>query len=142
MDMASSKQLSVGNRMIDSMHKELFHKINVIVHLIWAKDMAALSEAFVMLEHYLSNYFAVEEKVAQAIGFDFGQHRQAHQYLLKELKHQNDALMAKDELWTKLDEKKYIDFLRNCFILHIKEDSNPLKILLETHFYDFKPDGQ
>jgi len=136
-----TNQLSVGNRMIDAIHKEVFDMINRVVHSVKAKDQAALTEAFEQLENCLCNYFAVEEKVAQAIGFDFIKHRLAHQYLLNELKRIREELRAKNNAWSKFEQNTYIDLLRYCWIRHITEDAKPLKIVLETHFYDFKPEG-
>ena len=69
--------------MIDSIHKEVFELINQIAKSICARDIPALLEAFAILEQGLVGYFAVEEKIAQAAGFDFGKHRLAHQFLLE-----------------------------------------------------------
>ncbi len=126
--------------MIDSIHKEVFEIINHIARLICNKDIPGLQEAFALLEQSLAEYFATEAKVAQAVGFDFDNHVLAHQALLKDIRHKKTELVERNGLWSKSEEKIHIDSLRNCFISHIKEDSNPLKILLETHYYDFKPD--
>lgn len=139
MDMACTKQLSVGNRIIDSAHKEILGVINGIVRSIMARDVAALSEAFELLENCLCVYFSVEENIAQAVNFDFTQHLLAHQQLLNEFKRTKNELMARNGEWTKFEEKGYIGSLRNCLVRHIKEDGKPLKIVLETHFYDFNP---
>jgi hypothetical protein len=49
--------------------------------LITVKSDVALSVACKLLSDSLPDYFAVEESIAQALNFDFTQHRQAHQNL-------------------------------------------------------------
>lgn len=136
--MPFSKELSVGNRILDSEHKKLHNVINGITHSITAKDIAAISEAFDLLENCLGACFAVEENIAQAVGFDFTEHSATHQDLSNEFQRIKNWLMEKNGLWSKFEEKGCIDSLKNCLIRHIKEDGKPLKIVLETHFYDFK----
>ena len=137
MNMVCTKQMSVGNRIIDSKHSEIFDMIDGIVHSIMAKDVAALSEAFDLLENCLCAYFTVEESIAKAANFDFTHHRLDHQVLLNEFRRLEDWLVAKNGLWSEFEEKGCIDSLKNCLIRHIKEEANPLKIVLSTHFYDF-----
>ncbi len=135
-----SKQLSVGNRAIDSEHKNLHNIINGIVSSIVSRDIAALPEAFELLEKCLCAYFAVEENIAQAINFDFTQHRRAHQNLLNEFRLIKNGITTKGGIWSKHEEKDYIDSLSYCLIRHIRNDGRPFKAVLDTHFYDFKPD--
>lgn len=134
-----SKQLSVGNRAIDYEHKNLHDIINGIVRSIVARDIAALLETFELLENCLCAYFVVEENIAQAIGFNFTQHGLAHQRLSNEFQFIKDELMTKDGIWSKHEEKGYIDSLMYCLIRHIKEDGKPFKAVLNTHLYDLKP---
>lgn len=135
--MACTKHLSIGNRAIDSAHKEAFDMIDKVVHLIMAKNVAALTDAFGLLEDCLCTCFLVEENIAQAAGFDFTSHSLAHQGLLNEFQRIKNWLTKKNGAWSEFEKKGCIDSLRNCLIRHIKEDSKPLKIVLETHFYDF-----
>ncbi|MDO8465163.1 MAG: hemerythrin domain-containing protein [Gallionella sp.] len=139
MKMACTKQLSVGNRIIDSAHKEVFGMIDRIAHSIMARDIAALPEAFDLLENCLCVYFSVEENIAQAAHFDFTKHRLAHQNLLNEFQRMKNWLMEKNGAWSRFEEEGCIDSLKNCLVRHIKEDEEPLKIVLNTHFYDFNP---
>ena len=136
-----SKELSVGNRFLDSEHRQLHKMINEIISLIEAGDVAALSEAFALLEIYLSAYFLDEEQIAHAIGIDFTRHRHTHQEIQSELKRIKDAVIAKNGNCPEHEKDNYIDTLRYCLFKHIKEDSRPLKILLDTQLYDFKPDN-
>jgi len=55
------KELSIGNRLLDSEHKKLHDAINMITTSVEAGEVAALSEAFQLLGNYLCAYFAVEE---------------------------------------------------------------------------------
>ena len=139
MDMDCTKQLSVGNRAIDSAHKEILGIINGIARTIMARDIATLSEAFELLENCLCAYFSIEENIAQTVSFDFTRHRLAHECLLKEFRRTKNELMAKNGAWSKFEESGYIDSLKNSLIRHIRTDAEPLKIILETHFYDLNP---
>ena len=135
------KEFSVGNRIIDSEHKNLHGIIDGIAGLIEARDIATLHEAFELLENRLHTYFAVEENVAQAVDFDFTQHKLAHQHLLNEFRRIKHGLMAKNGLWTKFEKAGHINSLRKCLVRHITEDGKPLKIVLGNYLYDFKPDS-
>ncbi|MDD2916011.1 MAG: hypothetical protein PHP70_11900 [Gallionella sp.] len=137
--MPFSKKLSVGNRILDSEHKKLFNTINEITHLIIAKDISTLVAAFELLENSLCAYFVAEENIARTIGFDFTQHRLAHQHLLDEFKLIQNELTNQNGTWSKHNEKGYIASLRDCLIQHIQEDAKPLRIILDTHLYDLKP---
>lgn len=92
-----------------------------------------------LLENSLLAYFAVEESVAEALHFDFAQHRLAHQRLMTEFQQVRDELIAKNGRWLEPGVRSHIDSLRYRLIQHIKEDAKPLKSVLSTHFYDFIP---
>lgn len=132
-----TKQLSIGNRILDSEHKKLHGIINQIVCSVIARNVAALPEAFELLESCLYDYFAVEENIARAIGFDFTQHKLAHQHLLNEFQHIKGKLTAKNGMWSDEEGKNYAYSLMNCLIQHITQDGKPLKIVLDTCLYDF-----
>lgn len=100
--MKFSHELSVGNRAIDSEHQKLQDTINKIASNINALEVAGLSETFsllaetfLLLEQGLHTYFAVEESIAEALHFDFAQHRLAHQRLLKVVRRMRDVSMAR-----------------------------------------------
>jgi hemerythrin-like metal-binding protein len=138
---AFTKELSVGNRMIDYAHREIFSTINGIVGLIAEKNRDVLSEAFITLENCLCAYFAVEESIARTVNFNFINHMLAHQNLLNEFQCVRDELIAKNGELSKFEQTRHINYLKNCFIRHIREDAKPLKIILNMHFYDLKPNG-
>ena len=137
--MEFSKELSIGNRVLDSEHRKLNRIINDIIRLMAARDVAAVFAAFELLENSLYVYFTIEEEIALAINFDFAQHKLAHQKLLGEFKRIKDELSISNGMRPEFEEKGYTDSLKACLIKHIKEDAQSLKILLETNFYDFKP---
>jgi len=134
-----TNQLSVGNRIIDSAHKKIFDMVDRIGCLIKASDGSALSEALRLLEDYLREYFSVEEYMAQAINFPFTQHDLAHQCLLNEVQRIGNELAANNGMWSDTAAEHYPRLLKDCFIRHIKEESKPIKIMLDAQFYDFKP---
>lgn len=138
--MLYSRELSVGNRTIDSEHKDLFIAINWLSGIIKAGEVNVLSPAFDLLDIQLRHYFEVEEHIARAASFDFTQHKQAHQRLLNKIHSIRDELTAKNGMLFKSEEKSRVDSLADCLARHIREDGKPLKIVLDTHFYDFKPD--
>lgn len=131
--------LSVGNRIIDSEHKKLGGIITDIGQLILVNHVVAVEAAIRMLNDGLRYYFAVEEDIAQAVNFDFAQHRLAHITFLNKFQDITDKFMSLDGKWSKLERNDFIDSLNGLLIQHIQEDSKPLKIVLDTYLYDFKP---
>lgn len=129
-------ELSVGNRILDSKHKELYELIKGITQLIITRDVAALPMAFKILENSLCAYFVVEENIAQAVNFDFSQHRLAHQNLLNTVQRMKDEL-SRNSKWPESEGHACIGFLMDCMIQHVVEDSKPLKVVLDTYLYDF-----
>lgn len=132
-----TRELSIGNRVIDSEHRKLHDMINGVKHLIAARNVAALSEAFERLENGLCAYADIEERVAQAVNFDFSQHRLAHQHMLDEVRRIRGVLVADDSVCP--EGESHARCLMDCLVKHIKEDGRPLKVVLDTHLYDFKP---
>lgn len=134
-----TRQLSVGNRIIDSTHKKIFDMVDWIECLIKASDGPALSDAFKLIEDYLREYFSVEEYIAQAINFPFTQHKLAHQCLLNEVQRIGNELATSNRMCSDTAAEYYSKLLRDCFIRHIKEESQQIKIMLDAQYYDFKP---
>lgn len=105
-----------------------------------AGKVSAASKGFPLLDDQLHHCFEVEEVVARAINFDFTQHRLSHQCLLNKIHSIRDELLAEHGTHSGLETKEYADSLMNCLARHIKEDGQMLKLVLDTHFYDFRPD--
>jgi hemerythrin-like metal-binding protein len=134
-----AEQLSVGNAVIDSDHKNLIAVINGIERAIRARDYSVISQAFELLEGWLCVHFANEEKIALAVKFDFFKHKQAQQYSLKELQHFKDELVAKKGIWCESAIEHYVHFLKVWMTEHIIKVDMPMKPMLQTHDYKFWP---
>lgn len=139
MELIWTNDLSVENIALDNAHKEALGIINRITRQIESGDVAALPEAFKLLEESLCAYFADEENIAQTLGIDFIKHGLAHQRMLNKIRRIKDELAAKNGNWSKLEEIRYIDSLKYYLIRHIREESNPLKTALKTNFYSPNP---
>ena len=133
-------ELSVGNRAIDSAHKDILSILNRIDYLIGSRDGATLSETFKLLENRLLAYFETEERIALAINFDFYQHKLMHHLLLCDFLRTRNSLAEKNGMWSDKEGEAFSISLVKCFIQHIKDEGVPMKIVLDTHYYDFLPD--
>lgn len=140
--LSGNHDLSIGNRILDSGHRELLDIIDRVIHSTETMDTASLLRTCVSLEDRLRAYFADEENIARTVDFRFAEHALSHQRLLEKLGHTRDALMAKGGMLSEAEARKCIVFFRNCLVQHIMEDSRELKIVLDTHYYDLKPTGQ
>lgn len=139
MELVWTKQLSVGNAVIDSDHKNLIALINGIERAIRAKDCSVMPQAFELLEGWLCVHFANEEKIARAVKFDFSKHRQAQQYSLKELQYLRNELVGKKSIWCESAIEHYAHFLRDWMTEHITKLDMPMKPMLQALDYIFWP---
>lgn len=135
-----TNQLSVVNEIIDSEHRNLIGMVNNVAHAIRARDCHTLSHALELLENWLRIHFVNEQKIAQAVGFDFSNHKPAQQFLLKELQHMRKELIAKNGLWSDGAVNHFARYLKNWMIdRHIINLDMPMKPALQTHDYNFWP---
>lgn len=139
MKLVWTKQLSVGNTVIDSDHKNLIAVINGIERAIRARDYSVISQAFELFEGWLCVHFANEEKIARAVKFDFSKHKHAQLYSLRELQHFKDELVAKKGIWCESAIEHYAHFLRAWMTEHIVKVDMPMKPMLQTLDYKFWP---
>ena len=135
-----STQFSVGNEMIDSEHRNLLKMINDVESAIRAGNRSTLPQSLKLLEDCVAVHFADEEKIAQAIGFDFTQNKLEHQYVQNELRHMVEDLVAKNGAWSESVAAHYSFFLSEWMIEHILQEDMLMKSVLQTYPYDFKPD--
>ena len=135
-----TNHLSIGNRAIDSAHEHIFSIINKASDLIGAQDGDALAETLKLLEDNLCAYFEVEEKIAQAVNVDFTEHDLVHQHLLSGLQRMRNVLAEKNGKWPDGEVEAFAIQWAKRFIQHIKIEGEPLKFVLNTYFYDFKPE--
>lgn len=134
-----TRQLSIGNAMLDSEHKSLFGIVNSMEYAIETRDGAALLRAFKLLMDCAHAHFMNEEWFAQATNFPFEQHKLAHQHLQKELQHTKHELDTKSGTWSEYAMEHYPQFLREWLIEHITKEDMLMKPALQTYPYDFKP---
>ncbi|WP_435626905.1 bacteriohemerythrin [Candidatus Ferrigenium straubiae] len=136
---AWSKQLSIGNAILDSEHRNLISKINNILRMIEAGNAAELPGAFELLETWLVTHFENERIFALSIGLDFGRHDLAHRRLLDELQYLRDELAANN--WTMPGNKirTLYQFLRDWLVGHITEDDMQMKPAFGNCQYEYIP---
>lgn len=142
MALAWSEQLSVGNAMIDAEHKNLIALVNNVESAIMAGDSAAFLQAFEQIEHCLCAHFANEEKIAQAIKFNFTKNDLEHTYLLKMFHLIKDAvtsMSAKNGMWAEDAVEHYAEFLSDWLTNHVIQEDMLMKPMLQTYSYDFNP---
>ena len=135
-----STQFSVGNETIDSEHRNLLKMINDVESAIRAGNSSTLPQSLKLLEDCVAAHFADEEKIAQAIGFDFTQNKLEHQYVQSELRHMVEDLVAKNGAWSESVAAHYSFFLSEWMVEHILQEDMLMKSVLQTYPYDFKPD--
>ena len=135
-----TNHLSLGNRAIDSAHEHIISIINRVGDLIEARDGAALIETLKLLENSVCACFEVEAKIAYAIKVDFTQHNLAHQRLLDELRRIRNLSAEKNDMWSDREVEAFTIPWAKRFTQHIQVEGEPLKVVLNTHFYDYKPD--
>lgn len=142
MALAWTEDLSVGNVMIDSEHKNLIDMVNNVERVIRAKDSSALPHAFEQLEHHLCTHFENEEKMAQAIKFPFTNNLLEHKYVLKSLHLIRDAvtsMAAENGVWAEDAAAHYSEFLSDWLTNHVLTEDMLMKPMLQTYPYDFNP---
>lgn len=139
MELVWTKELSIGNAMIDTDHKKLIDMINHIMHAIQVTNCTALSQAFSNLENWLPVHFANEEKIVRAIHFPFDQQEKARQYSVTELQHIRDELVSKEGIWSDGAVDHFCQFLQNWALEHITKTDMPMKPALLSLSYDFEP---
>jgi len=135
-----AKQLSVGNAVIDSEHRNLISIASNARRAIRARDSSILSQEIEHLENWLYVHFANEGMIAQAVNFDFSQHKLAQQCWLKELWFLRDALTGKSGLWSDNAVEHFSHFLSDWIIDgHIISLDMSMKPVLQTYDYNFLP---
>lgn len=137
MALAWSNELSVGNAIIDSEHKNLLVMVNNIEQILKAKDSSNLSHELELLEDWLCTHFENEEKIALAVGFDFSKNKMEHQTLLKELHRIIGELKAMNGIWSEKTAKQYFQYLCDWLTGHVIEEDMLMKQVLQTREYHF-----
>ncbi|HEY0666415.1 MAG TPA: hemerythrin family protein [Gallionella sp.] len=137
--LAWSRAMSVGNKTIDAEHAEIIRLVNEVERAIRSREADVLSRVFNTLETKIISHFANEARIAEAVGYPFGEHQLEHQYVLGELETMKTDLIAKNGMWSESAAEFYYSFLGEWATAHINVDDMKLKAKLETRPYDFKP---
>lgn len=139
MGMSWEKELSVGNAVIDSDHKNLMNMVNAIEQAIRSRDCPAIIQAFTSIEGWLCVHFENEERIARAISFDFSKQKPAREYLLRELQNLKSELISKKGIWCESAIEHYDRSLKDWLVDHIIKVDMPMKPMLQTIDYKFWP---
>jgi hemerythrin-like metal-binding protein len=134
-----TKQLSVGNVVIDSEHRNLICLINNATRAIGTRDRFSLPQELEHLENWLCIHFANEERIAQAVSFPSARLRLAQQCSLDALRHLRDEMEAKYGMWSEGAAWHFSRLLEAWMIEHITKVDMPMKPMLQTHDYNFWP---
>jgi len=132
-----TKELSVGNAVIDSDHKRLMELVNDIAHVAKTRDSFAMLRAIKLFRLGINRHFINEEQFAQMLDFPFAPHKLAHQNMRVELDFTEHELSQGGIEITRVMEH-YADFLRGWLIKHITEEDMQMKPALQSHPYGFK----
>lgn len=131
---------SVGNRIIDTNHKQLFDIIHRVQQSIITGNLAAMSAEFEVFENFARTCFSAEEEIARAAGFDFTWHGMAHQNLLEKYRQIKDELIDRKVSWSETECEAYLMMLVDLLKRHLDHESRSLMCVLDTYYYDFRPD--
>jgi len=111
----------VGEEGIDSQHKELIYKINMLHELIEAKAPKAEIEAiFAFLEHYVADHFGYEEELMEKYNYpETERHKAKHKHFVDEFLKARDGFRAHtgDQLWPGMSGLESL--LKNWLVTHI-----------------------
>ena len=139
MELQWSDNLSVGNALMDSDHRNLFGMIGTVDHALRSGNSQILSQAFQRLVVSVGIHFANEERLAQVIDLPFDSHKKLNLYLQQELEHMRSELDAKDGLWSEGAVEHFSHSLRNWMAAHLGRDERLLKPVLSAQPYDLRP---
>ena len=139
MEWAWTKQMSVGNGVLDSEHKKILNLVTQIERSIRARDGEHLFLVFRQFEDAIRTHFGNEARIAKAINYHFVHHNLEHQYILKEIQAIEEELVSSHGKLSESAAEHYFQFLSRWATDHINEDDMKMKAILETYPYDFKP---
>lgn len=139
MGLAWSVNLSVGNAMLDSDHKNLIAVINRVEDAVATADRTAVSTAFELLEAYMRIHMQNEEKIATAVQYPFAADRMTQRQLMDEMKYMINKLQAVSGAWPDNLLKMYSRYLTGWMTDHIVKTNMHLKAALKAYPYDFIP---
>ena len=131
------EQLSVGNDLIDSDHQQLIEIINLAEDGLQTNSRTKLIEALVQLFNYSKLHFALEEKIAVAVGYPDAEHLHvSHDELLQKLTKVTQEI---GEQWDATAAGHFGTFLRDWLVNHVIREDMLLKPFLKKFSPRFDP---
>lgn len=139
MSMQWSENLSVGNALIDSDHKNLIIVVNRVDDAIMSRDRVALSKSSELLDAYIRIHTQNEEKIAEAVNYPFALDKIAQQQLMEEMQYMIKKLLDLYDAWPDHILGMYSRFLAGWMAEHIIKTNMQMKPALQAFPYDFIP---
>ena len=139
MKLTWADNLSVGNALIDSEHKNLISVINRMDESIKDGDRIALSIAFELFDTYMHIHTLNEEKIAEAVNYPFSSDKLAQQQSMDEMGYMINKLEHTYGVWPDNIVSMYSRFLADWMSEHITRINMQMKPALQTFAYDFIP---
>jgi hemerythrin-like metal-binding protein len=136
-DFTWTKELSVGNGVLDAQHHKVLDMVNRVECAIRAKDGALLLTAFEQMKEAISVHFDTEESIASAINLPFLEHILLHDYVRNELSIMGSEFAKLYVQWSESVAEYYYFFLNEWLYNHLAEDVREIKPVLKRYPYDF-----
>ncbi|OGS98416.1 MAG: hypothetical protein A3F73_09560 [Gallionellales bacterium RIFCSPLOWO2_12_FULL_59_22] len=134
-----TKQLSVGNALLDADHKKLLCLVGDIEYAIETRNCHALLRALKRFMACMHVHFQNEERFARAINLPFFEHDLDHQNLRRKIQRTENELEAQNGEWHEYVMDQYAQFLGEWLIGHITGEDMMMKQELEIRSYDYEP---
>lgn len=114
-------EYNTGNETIDQQHRYLFDLAKQTIDP--DNDSQATHHKFLVLEHFLKDHFAEEEKLMLELGYPgIDQHKQEHALLLAELDEIGQEIVRGE-----MNKDKISDFMRHWVFEHFQKKDMALK---------------
>lgn len=132
-----SSELSVGNAIIDSEHRNLIVMVSGLEAAIKAKDGSSLSQELEQIEYWLCAHFKNEKRIASAVGLDLTRIESVHRNLLEEFHRVRDKLDAMGDMWSDKVARQCYQHLCDWITGHVVKEDMLMKPTLKKHEYNF-----
>lgn len=128
-----SKDMEVGNTLLDSEHKELLAKINDFMSACsQGKGRSEILNTLQFLKNYTKTHLEHEEELQRKSGYpDYQNHRKLHQKFVDEVNRLEKQFSQSGESIVMVGEINL--HLGNWFISHIKNEDTKLTAYLKDH---------
>lgn len=139
MKISWADQLSVGNALIDSDHKNLIGVVNRMDDAIKNGSRVDLLVAFELLESSMQIHTENEERIAEAIGYRFIQDKLAQEQSMDEIRYMIHKLVTRFKGWPTNLQQMYSSYLAQWINEHITKINMPMKRALQAFPYESIP---